>query len=273
MPSAIISKRRRAKAHEPIDSGDVFSRRQSCHRYRRSPGLGREIAESLASAGANIILNAIQEKTLGIAAEQISSQFGVRVVPVAGDTSDPDVACQLIRTAVNSLGRLDILVNNAGINVRGPIESVTPDDFDRVMGVNIKGPWLLCREAAPLFREQRRGRVINIASTLGLVALSDRSLYCSSKGAMVQLTRELAVEWADIGVTVNAICPGPFKTEMNRPLFENPHLNETFANHTAMKRWGEAGELAPAVLFLASDAASYVTGTILPVDGGWIVKS
>lgn len=89
----------------------------------------------------------------------------------------------------------------------------------------------------------------------------------------MQLTRELAVEWADIGVTVNAICPGPFKTEMNRPLFENPHLNETFANHTAMKRWGEAGELAPAVLFLASDAASYVTGTILPVDGGWIVKS
>jgi NAD(P)-dependent dehydrogenase (short-subunit alcohol dehydrogenase family) len=237
-----------------------------------SRGLGLEIARTLALAGARLVVNGQDESRLKASARSLADDADVEVVPVAGDIAQPGVADALVAAALD-LGRLDILVNNAGINVRGAIDHVTPDDFDRVIGVNVRGPWLLCRAAAPIFRQQKRGRVINVASTLGLVARSDRSLYCSSKGAIVQLTRELAVEWAPFSVTVNAVCPGPFKTEMNRVLLEDPVLNNEFAGYTAMRRWGEPGELGPAVLFLASPAASYITGAILPVDGGWVVKS
>lgn len=238
-----------------------------------SRGLGREIAETLASAGAQLVLNARDEMRLSQAVREIAAQFGVCVTSVAGDLASPGVAEAIVERSQAEFGRLDILVNNAGINIRGAIEEVSPEDFDRVMAVNVKGPWLLCRAAASLFRRQSYGRVINVASTLGLVARTDRSLYCVSKGAIVQLTRELAVEWAEIGVTVNAVCPGPFKTEMNQALVANPETYRLFAGYTAMKRWGERGEIGPAVLFFASPSASYVTGAILPVDGGWVVKS
>jgi NAD(P)-dependent dehydrogenase (short-subunit alcohol dehydrogenase family) len=238
-----------------------------------SRGLGREIAETLAAAGADLVLNASNAERLDQAAAAIREMSEGRVVCVAGDVADAATANRLTDAAVREFGRLDVLVNNAGVNVRGAIESLAPEDFDRVTGVNVKGPWLLCRAAAPIFRRQRCGRVVNVASALGLVARTERSLYCASKGALVQLTRELAVEWAEIGVTVNAVCPGPFETEMNRVLFEDPATRETFANYTAMKRWGARGEIGPAVLFLAGPGAGYITGAILPVDGGWVVKS
>lgn len=236
-------------------------------------GLGHEIAMTLAGAGAHLVINATNAQKLEETADEITRATGMTAVGVAGDISDPSVSEEMVHTATSRWGHVDVVVNNAGINIRGAIETTTPEDFDRTMAVNVRGPWLLCRAAAPHFKSQRRGRVINIASTLGLVARSERSLYCTSKGAVIQLTRELAVEWADLGVTVNAICPGPFKTEMNRTLFENPESSALFAGYTAMKRWGEPGEMGPAVLFLASDAASYITGAILPVDGGWVVKS
>lgn len=238
-----------------------------------SRGLGREIAETLGGAGADLVLNARDAERLEQVAESIRERGKTRVVCVAGDMADPATADRLIGAADREYGRLDVLVNNAGVNVRGAIESLSPEDFDRVTAVNVKGPWLLCRAAAPIFRRQRSGRVVNVASALGLVARTERSLYCASKGALVQLTRALAVEWAEIGATVNAVCPGPFQTEMNRVLFEHPATSELFANYTAMKRWGAPGEIGPAVLFLAGPGAGYITGAILPVDGGWIVKS
>jgi NAD(P)-dependent dehydrogenase (short-subunit alcohol dehydrogenase family) len=238
-----------------------------------SRGLGKEIAETLAGAGADLVVNSFSKENIDPVARQIAASTGRKVIAVAGDVSDPAIAQKLVDEAASAFGRLDIVVNNAGINVRGAIEDVSPADFDRVMGVNVKGPWLVCRAAAPLLKKNGRASVLNLASTMGLVARPDRSLYCASKGAVIQLTRELAVEWAPFNITVNAICPGPFKTEMNRVLFEDPQMNQIFENYTAMKRWGEQGELGGAVLFLVSKAASYITGAILPIDGGWVVKS
>lgn len=233
-------------------------------------GLGREIAESLADAGAAVVVTSRTESDTQKVASELSARGPAGAIGVAGDIAEPGVADRLVAAALERFGRLDILVNNAGINVRGAIDQVTPADFDRVIATNLKGPWLLCRAAAKTFKEQRSGRVIQIASTLGIVGMADRSLYCSSKGALAQFTKELAIEWAPANVTVNAICPGPFETEMNASLVADKEKYQRFANFTALGRWGKRGEIGPVAVFLASDAASYITGALLPVDGGWV---
>ncbi len=234
-----------------------------------SRGLGREIARSLAEAGAAVVLNSRREADVAAVAEEIGAEHGTASVAVGGDVTDPSVADTLVRRATDDLGGLQIVVNNAGINPRGSIEELGVDDYDRVLGTNLKGPWLLCRAAAPVLKAQGFGRVLNIASTLGLVGMAGRSLYCSAKGGLVQLTRSLADEWAPDGITVHAICPGPFETEMNRELLDDPARYEKVAGLTAMKRWGRLDEVGPLAVFLASDASSYMTGTVIPVDGGW----
>jgi NAD(P)-dependent dehydrogenase (short-subunit alcohol dehydrogenase family) len=169
-------------------------------------------------------------------------------------------------------GALDVVVNCAGVNLRDPIEECSLDDFDQVLDVNLRGSWLCCREAGRVMRQAGRGSVINLGSALSSIGLPDRTPYCSAKAGVLGLTRAAALEWAGAGLRCNAICPGPFLTEMNRPLLAQPERAQAVVGRTALNRWGELHEIRGAALFLASDASSFVTGTALYVDGGWTAQ-
>ena len=232
-------------------------------------GLGRVIAQALAEAGADV---AIASRTLDAcqtAAEEIRAATGRRTLALAADitvTSDVD---RLIAGVEQSLGPIDILVNNAGINVRGASEQLAEADWDAVIATNLKAPFLCARAVGVGMRARGWGRVINLGSIMGVVALPGRSPYAASKAGVINLTRVLALEWAGTGVTANALCPGAFGTEMNRALLDDPVRYQEFVRRIPMGRWGELDEIAGAAVFLASDAASYVTGSALFVDGGW----
>jgi gluconate 5-dehydrogenase len=174
--------------------------------------------------------------------------------------------------AIDAFGNIDILINSAGINIRGPIDELTPEDFNKVMEVNVNGTWLCCRAVTPFMKKNKSGNIINLASTLGLVGLSNRTPYTASKGAVVQMTRALALELAPFNIKVNAICPGPFLTEMNIPIADTEEGEKFVVGATALGRWAELKEIQGAAIFLASDAASYMIGSMLTVDGGWTAR-
>jgi len=235
-------------------------------------GLGRVMSEALAEAGADV---AIASRTLGDcqqAAEEIAAAAGRRTAAFQADmTVAADV--ERLKTEVESrFGPVDILINNAGINIRGAIQDLREEDWDAVMAANVKGPFLCSRAFGAGMAERGWGRIINLGSIMSVISLPGRSPYASSKAAIIGLTRTLALEWAARGVTVNAICPGPFATEMNRQLLNDPTKYQDFISRIPMGRWGELHEIAGAVVFLASDAAAYVTGSTLPVDGGWTAQ-
>jgi NAD(P)-dependent dehydrogenase (short-subunit alcohol dehydrogenase family) len=237
-----------------------------------SKGLGYAMAAGLASAGASVTLVARNSLEASASAAAISRDYGTKAASLDADITDPQAVEQMVKDAEAGLGPVDILINSAGINIRGPIAELTLDQFHQVMETNLTGTWLCCRAVVPGMRQRRNGRIINVASALGLVGLAGRTPYTASKGAVIQMTRTLALEVAADGITANALCPGPFLTEMNLPIADTEDGKRFVVGATALKRWARLEEIQGAAMFLASDASSYVTGAVLAVDGGWTAQ-
>lgn len=236
-----------------------------------SKGLGLAMAAGLASAGADLLLVSRHAEEAAAAAAELAREFGVRALGHVADVRDEKQVEGMVQAAVAAFGAVDVLVNSAGINIRGPVSDLTLEEFERVLGVNVTGTWLCCRAVLPQMRTRKWGRIINISSALGMVGLSGRTPYTASKGAVIQLTRTLALECAPDGVNVNAICPGPFLTDMNRSIADTED-GARLVGLTALKRWARLEEIQGAAIYLASEAASYVTGSALVVDGGWTAQ-
>lgn len=235
-------------------------------------GFGRIIAGAYAELGADIAICSRSATEAAAAAAEIARATSRKTLGLQADVSDPASVDGLIATVLDRFGKLDTLVNNAGTNIRRPIEDMTEADWRTVVGVSLDGTFYCCRAVSRHMQQQRFGRVINVSSMMATASLAGRVPYTAAKAGILGITRTLALEWATHGITVNAICPGPFLTEMNHPIMNNPEQFEFFRSRIPLGRWGNPPEIAGPAVFLASDAASFITGACLYVDGGWTAQ-
>jgi NAD(P)-dependent dehydrogenase (short-subunit alcohol dehydrogenase family) len=235
-------------------------------------GLGRSIAIGLAEAGSDVVVMDL-ELTNGEAIKNEVQRLSRKCLLLQGDVSNEQDVDHHIAETVKRFGRLDILVNNAAIAGAYPLEEISISTWRKVVDVNLTGVFMCCRRTALEMRKRRSGRIINIASTFGQVGTFNglpASAYCATKGGVVNLTRELAIELAPFNIRVNAIAPSWHDTEMNKGMLDNEELYKVIMDRTPLKRIGKPDEIKGAVVFLASDASAMVTGHILNVDGGWL---
>lgn len=237
-----------------------------------SKGLGAAIAAGLASCGSAVVVVSRNLQEAQATAAEIADGFQVTATGLQADVSSPDQVQQMTAQVMDSLGRIDVLINSAGINIRGSIEDLSYEDFQQVQRINVDGTWLCCKAVTPHMKAAGYGRIVNLASTLGLVGLANRTPYTSSKGAVVQMTRALGLELATSGIAVNAICPGPFLTPMNVPIADTEEARKFIIGAVAQERWGELSEIQGAAILLSSPAAAFMNGSLVTVDGGWTAR-
>ncbi len=235
-----------------------------------SKGLGRAMAIALAKAGATLALYGRDVPGLTEVKNTIGG-FGGRAQYWIMDILKKEEIDAAVADTIKSLGSVDILVNNAGVNVRKPVLEITPEEWDFVIDTNLKGYLLMTQAVAPHMLAKRRGKIINMASILGAVALPSQVAYASSKGGIIQMTKVMALEWAKQNIQVNAIGPTYFETPLVAPLRNDPERYNFIIERTPMGRWGQPDELAGVVIFLASKASDFVTGQTIFVDGGWTI--
>jgi len=236
-----------------------------------SRGVGKATALAFSEAGAKVVVAARKVNLLEEVVEEIKAGGGDALAIECDLTRDNDLY-NLIERTVERFGRIDILVNNAGISpfVKRS-EEVTKEMFEEVIQVNLLAPFLLCREAGKIMMTNNWGRIINIASVGGMVGFQRQIAYCATKGALIQMTKVLAVEWADkYNITVNAIAPAYIATDLTEGVRASKKISENLLQRTPMRRFGETEEIVTAALYFASEYSSYTTGIILTVDGGWM---
>lgn len=234
-------------------------------------GLGLTMATALAQVGADIVIAGRSLAAGQEAARQITASTGRQARAVAADVAIAADVDRMVET-IEAERPIDVLLNCAGVNIRGNSHELSEADWDSVIDTNLKGTFLVCRAIGPRMVKRGWGRVINMGSMLSVIALPGRAPYAASKAGVLNLTKVLALEWAGTGVTANTICPGPFATEMNRQLLNDPVKYQEFIRQIPMGRWGELEEMTGVAVFLATDASSYITGSALFIDGGWTAR-
>lgn len=234
-------------------------------------GIGRAIAHGLAEAGADVVPTSRRIEQVEATAREIEER-GRKSLRVVSDVSDRDSLENVLREAVAAFGKVDILVNSAGRTKRAPTLDFAEADWNDILETNLTGTMRACQVFGRQMLENGYGRIINIASLSTFVSLYEVAAYSASKAAVASLTKSLAVEWSSKGVNVNAIAPGVFRTALNEKLLDETERGREFQLRTPMRRFGKVEELAGAAVFLASDAASFVSGEILVVDGGFLAS-